>query len=316
MPRHPPRGRRASPPRTEESRVEAHASSTARPADTRSARIGARSIPATCRDESRSRGTPADSEEPGCRSPHRRAPRVRGVATRAPRPPTRRRPSATTVWAAVSGVIAAGAFLAAAELAAVFAARDASPILAVGAFVIDIVPQPLKEFAIAAFGSAEGSSCSAASASRCWSRRDRRRAGAAAATMGVGAARRRQRALARGDRDARGRRRRSRRCRRWSARVVGILVLRLLVRRLRVSPAGRATPAAYRDLAEGRRRVGASGCRARRHRSSTGAGSSWSRPWPRHPPWSSASARGSRTPQAPRSTRSGTRCGCPRRGPP
>lgn len=62
---------------------------------------------------------------------------------------------ATTAWAAVSGVIAAGAFLAAAELAAVFAARDASPVLAVGAFVIDIVPQPVKEFAIAAFGAAD-----------------------------------------------------------------------------------------------------------------------------------------------------------------
>ncbi|GAA4043882.1 molybdopterin-dependent oxidoreductase [Agromyces indicus] len=56
------------------------------------------------------------------------------------------------IWAAVSGVIAAGVFLAAAELAALLAARDGSPILAVGAFVIDIVPQPVKEFAIAAFG--------------------------------------------------------------------------------------------------------------------------------------------------------------------
>ncbi|MBM7503001.1 molybdopterin-dependent oxidoreductase [Agromyces aurantiacus] len=62
---------------------------------------------------------------------------------------------ATTAWAAVSGLIAAGAFLAAAELAAVFTARDASPILAVGAFVIDVVPQPVKEFAIAAFGFAD-----------------------------------------------------------------------------------------------------------------------------------------------------------------
>ncbi|MCK8610793.1 molybdopterin-dependent oxidoreductase [Agromyces sp. C10] len=56
------------------------------------------------------------------------------------------------IWAAVSGIVAAGVFLAAAELAALLVARDGSPILAVGAFVIDIVPQPVKEFAIAAFG--------------------------------------------------------------------------------------------------------------------------------------------------------------------
>ncbi|GGI45325.1 DMSO/TMAO reductase YedYZ molybdopterin-dependent catalytic subunit [Agromyces flavus] len=68
-----------------------------------------------------------------------------------PRPGDR----ATSGWAAVSGVIAAGAFLAAAELAAVFTARDASPIVAVGAFVIDVVPPPVKEFVIAAFGVAD-----------------------------------------------------------------------------------------------------------------------------------------------------------------
>ena len=62
------------------------------------------------------------------------------------------RPHRIRLWAAVSGVIAAGAFLAAAELAALLVAREASPVLAIGAFVIDIVPQPVKEFAIAAFG--------------------------------------------------------------------------------------------------------------------------------------------------------------------
>lgn len=68
------------------------------------------------------------------------------------RRPGRPRPHRVRLWAAVSGVIAAGAFLAAAELAALLVAREASPVLAIGAFVIDIVPQPVKEFAIAAFG--------------------------------------------------------------------------------------------------------------------------------------------------------------------
>ncbi|HET8780588.1 MAG TPA: molybdopterin-dependent oxidoreductase [Agromyces sp.] len=56
------------------------------------------------------------------------------------------------VWAALAGIVSAGAFLAAAELLALAVARDGSPILAVGSFVIDIVPQPFKEFAIATFG--------------------------------------------------------------------------------------------------------------------------------------------------------------------
>ena len=55
-------------------------------------------------------------------------------------------------WAAVAGVVAGAVFLAVAELAALVFARTASPILAVGAFVIDIVPRPLKEFAITTFG--------------------------------------------------------------------------------------------------------------------------------------------------------------------
>ncbi|WP_341956266.1 molybdopterin-dependent oxidoreductase [Microbacterium sp. LWH13-1.2] len=55
-------------------------------------------------------------------------------------------------WAAVSGVISGLVFLATAELFALIFARSASPLLAVGGFVIDIVPQPFKEFAIATFG--------------------------------------------------------------------------------------------------------------------------------------------------------------------
>lgn len=56
------------------------------------------------------------------------------------------------VWAALAGVTGGGVFLATAELFALLFARAASPILAVGGFVIDIVPQPFKEFAIATFG--------------------------------------------------------------------------------------------------------------------------------------------------------------------
>ena len=58
----------------------------------------------------------------------------------------------TWFWAAVAGVVSAAVFLAVAELVALLVARDGSPILAVGSFVIDIVPQPFKEFAIATFG--------------------------------------------------------------------------------------------------------------------------------------------------------------------
>ncbi|WP_022892214.1 molybdopterin-dependent oxidoreductase [Agromyces subbeticus] len=64
------------------------------------------------------------------------------------RPPRRR----FWWWAAIAGIVSAGAFLAVAELIALAVARDGSPILAVGSFVIDIVPQPFKEFAIATFG--------------------------------------------------------------------------------------------------------------------------------------------------------------------
>ncbi|MDQ0615800.1 DMSO/TMAO reductase YedYZ molybdopterin-dependent catalytic subunit [Microbacterium sp. W4I4] len=55
-------------------------------------------------------------------------------------------------WAGLAGVVGGAVFLAASELFAVLVAREASPILAVGGFVIDIVPQPFKELAIATFG--------------------------------------------------------------------------------------------------------------------------------------------------------------------
>jgi DMSO/TMAO reductase YedYZ molybdopterin-dependent catalytic subunit len=54
--------------------------------------------------------------------------------------------------AALAGVVSAAVFLAVAELVALVVARESSPILAIGSFVIDIVPQPFKEFAIATFG--------------------------------------------------------------------------------------------------------------------------------------------------------------------
>jgi DMSO/TMAO reductase YedYZ molybdopterin-dependent catalytic subunit len=65
---------------------------------------------------------------------------------------TRRRRLRFHAWAAVAGVIGAAVFLAVAELVALVVAREGSPILAVGSFVIDIVPQPLKELAISTFG--------------------------------------------------------------------------------------------------------------------------------------------------------------------
>lgn len=66
--------------------------------------------------------------------------------------PERMRRVRTAAWAALAGVVSAAVLLAVAEVAALVVARESSPILAVGSFVIDIVPQPLKEFAIAAFG--------------------------------------------------------------------------------------------------------------------------------------------------------------------
>ena len=56
------------------------------------------------------------------------------------------------VLSAFAGVVSAAVFLAVAELVALVVAREGSPILAIGSVVIDIVPQPFKEFAIATFG--------------------------------------------------------------------------------------------------------------------------------------------------------------------
>ncbi|PPI23964.1 oxidoreductase [Rathayibacter sp. AY1B1] len=54
--------------------------------------------------------------------------------------------------AALAGVVTGGVLLAVAELIALAVARTASPVLALGAFIVDIVPRPLKEFAIETFG--------------------------------------------------------------------------------------------------------------------------------------------------------------------
>ncbi|WP_394353813.1 molybdopterin-dependent oxidoreductase [Nocardiopsis mwathae] len=57
--------------------------------------------------------------------------------------------------AALCGLIAGGAGLAAAEAVGALTRPEATPLLAVGAAVIDLVPRPLKEFAVAAFGTAD-----------------------------------------------------------------------------------------------------------------------------------------------------------------
>lgn len=64
----------------------------------------------------------------------------------------RRRRIAPWAWAALAGAVAGGVFLAVAELVALIAARDASPVIAVGSFVVDIVPRWAKEAAIRLFG--------------------------------------------------------------------------------------------------------------------------------------------------------------------
>ncbi|CAN02407.1 putative membrane-bound oxidoreductase [Clavibacter michiganensis subsp. michiganensis NCPPB 382] len=55
-------------------------------------------------------------------------------------------------WSAFLGVVAALAVLAVAEIAAAFVAPAASPVLAVGALVIDLVPAGVKDTVIALFG--------------------------------------------------------------------------------------------------------------------------------------------------------------------
>jgi len=62
-----------------------------------------------------------------------------------------RRPHAW-IWASSAGIVSALALLGTAELLAAIFARAASPVLAVGSFIVDIVPRPLKELAITLFG--------------------------------------------------------------------------------------------------------------------------------------------------------------------
>ncbi|MCA5893276.1 molybdopterin-dependent oxidoreductase [Isoptericola sp. NEAU-Y5] len=75
--------------------------------------------------------------EPGV-TPHAGAPRAR-----------------TGWWAALAGVVAAGAGLALAELLAAFVDPASSPVLAGGAAVVDAVPGWLKDLAVAWFGTAD-----------------------------------------------------------------------------------------------------------------------------------------------------------------
>jgi len=56
------------------------------------------------------------------------------------------------LWASLAGIASALALLGVAELLAALFARAASPVLAVGSFIVDIVPRPLKELAITLFG--------------------------------------------------------------------------------------------------------------------------------------------------------------------
>lgn len=65
-----------------------------------------------------------------------------------------RRPR-TWIWAPLAGVVSALALLGSAELLAAIFAREASPVLAVGSFIVDIVPRPLKELAITLFGESD-----------------------------------------------------------------------------------------------------------------------------------------------------------------
>ncbi|MBQ9918276.1 MAG: oxidoreductase, partial [Microbacterium sp.] len=76
------------------------------------------------------------------------------TAARTDEPATVRRPRGW-FWASLAGLVSAAALLAVAELFAVLVARSASPVLAVGSFIVDIVPRPLKELAITVFGESD-----------------------------------------------------------------------------------------------------------------------------------------------------------------
>ncbi|AXH34762.1 oxidoreductase [Humibacter sp. BT305] len=58
-------------------------------------------------------------------------------------------------WAALVGVVAAGVELAAAELVAVFAGPESSPLFAVGSLVIDLAPPGAKDLMISLFGTGD-----------------------------------------------------------------------------------------------------------------------------------------------------------------
>ncbi|TLG08752.1 oxidoreductase [Nocardia cyriacigeorgica] len=74
----------------------------------------------------------------------------------APEPaPVTQAPAATTVAAAVAGILAGAVVLGAGHLVAAFFAPDASPVYVIGATVVDTTPRPLKEWAIREFGSAD-----------------------------------------------------------------------------------------------------------------------------------------------------------------
>ena len=74
-----------------------------------------------------------------------RRPRTRSARTRPP----------SALLAALSGLLAAAAALAAGELAAGLVPDGRSPVITVGDRVIDLVPPPVKDFAISTFGTAD-----------------------------------------------------------------------------------------------------------------------------------------------------------------
>ncbi|MCS5735949.1 molybdopterin-dependent oxidoreductase [Herbiconiux daphne] len=61
----------------------------------------------------------------------------------------------TNLWAAASGVVAAGTVLATAELVSLFAGAETSPLFAVGSLVIDLAPPGVKSLIIGLFGTGD-----------------------------------------------------------------------------------------------------------------------------------------------------------------
>lgn len=64
-------------------------------------------------------------------------------------------PRRSTLWAAVVGIVSAVAVLAIAEFAAVFVGAQSSPLVAVGGWIIDLVPPGFKDLIIELFGTAD-----------------------------------------------------------------------------------------------------------------------------------------------------------------